>query len=75
MVHAGFGEFLAMLRDVLFWVKLTGLYQMSAEAPCRCVRTKLLVGLTSGAASLQLLGSGLVQHQKLMMAASWTLAR
>jgi predicted TIM-barrel fold metal-dependent hydrolase len=30
--HAGFREWLAMLRDGLFWVKLTGLYRISAEA-------------------------------------------
>ncbi len=29
--HAGFRDFLAMLRDGLFWVKLTGLYRISAE--------------------------------------------
>ncbi len=29
--HPGFAEFLAMLRDGLFWVKLTGLYRISAE--------------------------------------------
>lgn len=28
----GYQEFLAMLRDGLFWVKLTGLYRISAEA-------------------------------------------
>jgi predicted TIM-barrel fold metal-dependent hydrolase len=28
--HPGFAEFLAMLRDGLFWVKLTGLYRISA---------------------------------------------
>ncbi|MFN3449520.1 MAG: amidohydrolase family protein, partial [Roseococcus sp.] len=26
------GEFLAMLRDGLFWAKLTGLYRISAQA-------------------------------------------
>lgn len=30
--HPGFGEFLAMLRDGLFWAKLTGLYRISAQA-------------------------------------------
>ncbi|WP_301587829.1 amidohydrolase family protein [Sabulicella glaciei] len=30
--HPGFREFLAMLRDGLFWVKLTGHYRISAEA-------------------------------------------
>jgi predicted TIM-barrel fold metal-dependent hydrolase len=29
--HPGFREWLAMLRDGLFWVKLTGLYRISAE--------------------------------------------
>lgn len=29
--HAGFREFVSMLRDGLFWVKLTGLYRLSAE--------------------------------------------
>ncbi len=29
--HPGYQEFLAMLRDGLFWVKLTGLYRISAE--------------------------------------------
>lgn len=29
--HPGFTEFLAMLRDGLFWAKLTGLYRISAE--------------------------------------------
>jgi predicted TIM-barrel fold metal-dependent hydrolase len=31
LAHPGFSEFLAMLRDGLFWVKLTGLYRISAE--------------------------------------------
>lgn len=31
MAHPGFREWLAMLRDGLFWVKLTGLYRCSAE--------------------------------------------
>ncbi|MBY0338822.1 MAG: amidohydrolase family protein [Acetobacteraceae bacterium] len=31
MAHPGFQEFLAMLRDGLFWPKLTGLYRISAE--------------------------------------------
>jgi len=30
--HPGFGEFLAMLRDGFFWVKLTGPYRISARA-------------------------------------------
>jgi predicted TIM-barrel fold metal-dependent hydrolase len=30
--NAGWREWLAMLRDGLFWVKLTGLYRISAEA-------------------------------------------
>ncbi|HEV7267986.1 MAG TPA: amidohydrolase family protein [Falsiroseomonas sp.] len=29
--HAGFRDFVAMLRDGLFWVKLTGLYRIAAE--------------------------------------------
>lgn len=29
--HPGFQDFVAMLRDGLFWVKLTGLYRISAE--------------------------------------------
>ncbi len=29
--HPGFLDFLAMLRDGLFWVKLTGLYRISAD--------------------------------------------
>jgi predicted TIM-barrel fold metal-dependent hydrolase len=29
--HPGFGEFEAMLRDGLFWPKLTGLYRISSE--------------------------------------------
>lgn len=29
--HPGYREWLAMLRDGLFWVKLTGLYRISAE--------------------------------------------
>jgi predicted TIM-barrel fold metal-dependent hydrolase len=29
--HPGYQDFLAMLRDGLFWVKLTGLYRISAE--------------------------------------------
>jgi 2-pyrone-4,6-dicarboxylate lactonase len=32
VAHPGYQEFLAMLRDGLFWVKLTGLYRISAEA-------------------------------------------
>lgn len=31
MAHPGYREFLAMLRDGLLWVKLTGLYRISAE--------------------------------------------
>lgn len=31
ITHPGYQEFLAMLRDGLFWVKLTGLYRISAE--------------------------------------------
>ncbi len=31
MAHPGYSEFLAMLRDGQFWVKLTGLYRISAE--------------------------------------------
>jgi len=31
LAHPGFAEFLAMLRDGLFWVKLTGLYRISAD--------------------------------------------
>ncbi|MCX8134480.1 MAG: amidohydrolase family protein [Roseococcus sp.] len=30
--HPGFREFLAMLRDGLFWAKLTGLYRLSSQA-------------------------------------------
>lgn len=32
IAHPGYQDFLAMLRDGLFWVKLTGLYRISAEA-------------------------------------------
>ena len=31
VAHPGYADFLAMLRDGLFWVKLTGLYRISAE--------------------------------------------
>lgn len=31
VAHPGFSAFLAMLRDGLFWVKLTGLYRISAS--------------------------------------------